>query len=118
MEISFDGVSAAEAGLLARELSIELKTLGAPSKSLQIKRSSEENMDLGTLLGVDLSMMTELLTAAGGVTAFAQSIYNLVRKNSVTVHIHGLESSTIIPPKTASLEQIEEILRRLNKTDN
>lgn len=117
MEISFDGVSSAEAGLLARELSRDLKILGLPPKGLQIRRASSESMDLGTLLGIDLTMAAEILSAAGGVTAFAQSIVNLVKKNSVTVNIHGIDGTTPIPPKDASLEKIEELLRRLNKPD-
>ncbi|GGF74854.1 hypothetical protein GCM10007301_38420 [Azorhizobium oxalatiphilum] len=118
MEISFEGVSAAEAGLLARELSRDLKMLGLPAKGVQIRRESSESMDLGTLLGIDLNMALEILSATGGVAAFAQSILNLVKKNGVTVNITGLgDRSATVAPSTPSLEQLEELLRRLKQPD-
>lgn len=119
MEISFQDVSAADAGLLARELSLALKRDGVPGDAIRVTRSSPESMDLGSLLTIDFSAVLQALGAAGSIASFGRCIYDMVARSGVTIQIHANGESAKLPQQL-DLEKIEEVLRRLNenkKTD-
>ena len=116
VELSFIGVSSADAGYLAQELELSLLKAGVPSNALALKRASSEAMDFGTILGVSVDAILHAIGAAGYIACFAKCVHDVVSKHGVTVRFSTPDGSVEISGPEASREAIQRVLTKLQKT--
>jgi hypothetical protein len=110
MDLSFRGVSSADAGYLAQELELALLRAGAPGDGLSLKRASSENMDLGTVLGVSVDAVLHAIGAAGYIACFVKCIHEVVTKHNVTIRIVTPEGAVEISASQADAETIAKAI--------
>lgn len=119
MEISFVGVSSADAGRLARELSLALKrelSLAlknevVPEDAIKITRSSPEHADLGTII----EALPHLLAHAGYIACFGKCMYDLLGKHPMTIRVTAKGGKTVEIPNNVDLDTVTAILQKLTK---
>jgi hypothetical protein len=116
MELSFADVSSADAAALAEELELALLNAGAPSSSLSLKPSSTEHMDVGSVLWVGAEAAAHALGAIGYVACFAKCIYEVVKKNDVTLVVLTENGAIKLPASDITLQRIENAIAGTNAT--
>jgi len=113
MDLSFVGVSSADARYLADELELALLKGGVPQKALVPKRSSTESMDFGTILGVSVDLVLHAIGAAGYIACFAKCMHEVITKHQVTIRIETADGPVEISSPKSSRQSIEQILKRV-----
>lgn len=114
MELSFADVSSADAAVLAEELELALLNAGAPSGALALKPSSSEHMDVGSVLWVGVDAATHALGAIGYIACFAKCIYEVVKKNEVTLVVLTENGAIKLPASDITLQRIESAIAGTN----
>jgi len=116
MELIFPGVNSRVAGELAAELRRELVKAGAPPQSVTIKPSSPEHMNLGTVLGIDVSLALQVLEATGYIACFGHCMLEIMRKHEVSIRLMTKTGPIDIAARNAGVDTIEKILADLRAT--
>ena len=112
MNLSFVGVSSADARYLGEELELALLKGGVPNDAIVAKPSSPENMDVGTILGVNLDLVLHAIGAAGYIACFGKCIYEIIAKHKITIRFKSSQGTFEITGPDATRKVIEEILAR------
>jgi hypothetical protein len=114
MDVCFADISDGDAARLAHELRLELLKAGVPGDAVGLKPSSDEHMDLGSVLWANIDLAAHLLGATGYIACFGKCIYEVLHRNNVTIRISTPQGSVEIPAN-ATAEVIEKALAELNK---
>jgi hypothetical protein len=115
MELSFSDVSSAEASQLVQELELSLLNAGAPAQAISFKRRSAENMDLGTILGINVDLALQALGATGYLACFANCIFELAAKHRVAIIIDTTSGTIKIPASEINVKTIEKAIAAKEK---
>jgi hypothetical protein len=110
MELSFAGITSVKAGRLAEELELALLKAGAPPQALSLIRSSPQNMDFGTILGIDVHAVAQVLGSIGYIACFVKCIHEVVSKHHVTIVITTEKGSVEIPASEVKADIIEKAI--------
>lgn len=110
MDVALSGVKDAEAVQLIHGLRQALIAQGVPLTALSLKRPSSEQMGIGSILGVDVYAIFQLLGAAGYIALFSHCLLEMNRKPRVQVHLMIKDGWIDLPHKTVSPKEIERIL--------
>jgi hypothetical protein len=117
MELSFVCANPADASYLAQELELELRNGGVPAGALSLKRPSQENMDIGSVLSISIDLATNILGPVGSIATLAKCIYEVVAKHDTTVLVvHSDGERVQISPAKANLKRIEKALTKSART--
>lgn len=110
MELSFDCENSADATYLAQELEIALRGEGVPAEALSLKQSSDDNMDIGSILMVSLETASHVLGPVASIATFAKCVYEVVTKHNSTVLIVSKDGRVRIPASKINLRRVEDAL--------
>jgi hypothetical protein len=110
MELSFDCENSADASYLAQQLEIALRSDGVPADALSLRQSSDDNMDIGSILHLSLETASYVLGPAASLATFAKCIYEVVTKHNSTILIVSKDGRVRIPASKISLKRIENAL--------
>jgi hypothetical protein len=111
MELSFICGNSADASYLAQELELALRKGGVPTKALSLKQASNENMDIGSILSIDIATATEILSPVGSIASLVTCIYEVATK----YHSGVVVNRDNIPASELSFKRIEKAVARSNK---
>jgi len=119
MDVSFSGVSSADASLLAQELELSLIRAGAPRQAISLRQSSSENMSgLGTILGVDVDLALHAIGAMGYLACFAHCIFEIASKHRVEIVINTEDGTIKIPAAQVTTKMIAQAIAPKNIETN
>ncbi|KIZ44038.1 MULTISPECIES: hypothetical protein [Rhodopseudomonas] len=111
MDLSFAERDSADASFLAKELELLLQRNGIPQNAMALKRSSPENMDLGSILSVNLDAVAHALGGLGYIACFANCIYEIVTKHNSTIVIVTEHGTSKFPASKIDPEIIANALQ-------
>jgi hypothetical protein len=116
VDISFGGLSDAMASRAAQELEAILLREGVPRAALKLARSSNENMDLGSILSIDFEMVGGFLKAAAPAAQFTYYTVGVLKKFNAIAHARAGGKSTEITKADANSGKIEELAESAKDT--
>jgi hypothetical protein len=115
MELSFVCDNSADASYLAQELELALRKNGVPAKALSLKRASSENMDIGSILSIDLATATEILSPVGSIASLVTCIYEVASKYHSGVIVQKDEGRIKIPASQLSFKRVQNAVAKAPK---
>jgi hypothetical protein len=109
VDIWFGGLSDAMASKAAQELETVLLREGVPRAALKLVRSSNENMDLGSILSIDFEMVGNFFKAAVPAAQFTYYTVGVLKKFNAVAHARAGGKSLEITKADADSGKIEEL---------
>jgi hypothetical protein len=100
---------------LAQELEQTLRKSGVPAKALSLKQASSENMDIGSILSIDIATAMEVLTPVGSIASLVTCIYEVAAKYHSGVVLQKEGSRVSIPASQVSFKRIEKAVAKSPK---
>jgi hypothetical protein len=98
-----------------KELRQSLLAGSIPKSAIKTLRSSEESMDIGSILSIDWGTLYAFMQDAANLAAFGKLLYDLVGKQKSTIELTIGKSKEVIH-KGMTEEQIQKALKRLSES--
>lgn len=116
MELSFDCENSADASYLAQQLEIALRSEGMPAEALSLRQSSDDNMDIGSILIFSFEAASHVLGPVASIATFAKCVYEVVTRHNSTVLIVSKDGRVRIPASKINLKRIEDALAKTSSS--
>jgi hypothetical protein len=116
MDLSFVGVTSADARHLSDELELLLLKGGVPQEAIVPKSSSTESMDFGSVLGVNIDLVLHTIGAVGYIACFGKCIHEVIAKHNVKIRFETSDGIVEVSGPEATRDLIEKTLARIQST--
>ncbi len=119
LKFEFTDIDEDRAAMLAQGLRRKLIEHGAKPDDLTFVGGLKSNMGIGSILQIAAQM--DLLSSAEiglHVAVIAHCLYDLLRRERVTVIVEGAEKKIEIKPTAMSIEELQEAIKKVEGGDD